>query len=62
MTPKLNVGAGVRYQAQTNLGDYNNAAPTFQIAYQPRTGTVIRAGGRMSYQVYDIGNVETVLR
>src|SRR5262245_10911266 len=39
-TPKLNVGAGVRYQAQTNLGDYNNAAPTFQIAYQPRTGTV----------------------
>src|SRR5262249_21526776 len=60
-TPKLNVGAGVRYQAQTNLRDYNNAAPTFQIAYQPRNGTVIRAGGRMSYQVYYIGNVETVL-
>ncbi len=62
LNPKLNVGAGVRYQAQTHLRDYNNAAPTFQIAYQPRSGTVIRAGGRMSYQVYNIGNVETVLR
>jgi len=62
VNPKLNVGAGVRYQAQTNLRDYNNAAPTFQIAYQPRTGTVIRAGGRISYQVYYIGNTETLIR
>ena len=62
VNPKLNLGAGVRYQAQQHLGDHNNAAPTFQIAYQPRTGTVLRAGGRMSYQVYNIGNVETVLR
>jgi hypothetical protein len=60
--PKLNVGAGVRYQAQTNLRDDNNAGPTLQIAYQPRNGTVIRAGGRISHQVYNIGNVETVLR
>jgi hypothetical protein len=62
VNPKLNVGAGIRYQAQANLRDYNNAAPTFQIAYQPRNGTVIRAGGRLSYQVYNIANVETVLR
>ncbi len=61
-TPKLNVGVGVRYQAQTNLGDHNNAAPTFQLAYQPRNGTVLRAGGRVSYQVYNINNVSTVLR
>jgi Carboxypeptidase regulatory-like domain len=61
-TPKLNVGAGVRYQAQTNLRDYNNVAPTFQLAFQPRTGTVIRAGGRLSYQTYNIGNTETLRR
>src|SRR5262249_9683389 len=41
---KLNVGVGARYQWQTNLDDYNNIAPTFQFAYQPRTGTVVRAG------------------
>ncbi|HMF02810.1 MAG TPA: carboxypeptidase regulatory-like domain-containing protein [Terriglobia bacterium] len=62
VNPKVNLGAGVRYQAQTNLRDYNNLGPTFQIAYQPRNGTVLRAGGRLFYQVFNIGNSETVLR
>ena len=62
VTPKLNIGAGARYQAQTNLSDYNNVGPTFQIAYQPRTGTVLRAGGRFSYQTFNLGNIETVRR
>src|SRR5439155_13602578 len=59
---KLNLGAGARYEAQRNLHDYNNLAPTFQIAYQARGGTVLRAGGRLSYETYPIGNTETVLR
>jgi hypothetical protein len=59
---KLNVGAGVRYQAQTHLSDYNNIAPTFQVAYQLRKGTVVRAGGRLSYQVYNLGNTEQLER
>ncbi|MBI2149635.1 MAG: carboxypeptidase regulatory-like domain-containing protein [Acidobacteria bacterium] len=62
VNPKLNIGAGARYQAQTNLGDSNNLAPTFQAAYQPRTGTVIRAGGRLSYQTFNIGNTEQIRR
>jgi hypothetical protein len=62
VNPKLNLGAGVRYQAQQNLRAYHNLGPTAQIAYQPRNGTVIRAGARVSYQVYNIGNVETVER
>ncbi len=62
VNPKLNLGAGARYYAQQNLHDYNNLAPTFQIAYQPRTGTVLRAGGRMSYQTFNIGNIETLRR
>jgi hypothetical protein len=62
VNPKLNLGAGVRYQSQTNLRDHNNLGPTFQIAYQPRTGTVLRAGGRVFYQAFNIGNIETVRR
>jgi hypothetical protein len=62
VNPKLNVGAGLRYQAQQNLHDYNNLGPTFQAAYQPRTGTVLRAGGRISYQPFNIFNIETVRR
>src|SRR5947209_5962046 len=42
VNPKLNVGAGLRYQAQQNLHDHTNLGPTFQVAYQPRTGTVLR--------------------
>ena len=62
LNPKLNLGGGVRYQAQANLSDHNNFGPTFQIAYQPRTGTVLRAGGRLFYQAFNIGNIETVRR
>jgi Carboxypeptidase regulatory-like domain len=59
---KLNLGAGARYEVQQNLHDYNNLAPTFQIAYQPWSGTVLRAGGRLSYATYPIANTETVRR
>ena len=62
VNPKLNVGAGLRYQAQQNLHDHTNLGPTFQVAYQPRTGTVLRAGSRISYQVFNISNVETYKR
>jgi hypothetical protein len=62
VNPKLNVGAGVRYQAQQNLRAYHNLGPTAQIAYQPRNGTVLRGGARVSYRVYDTGYTETVLR
>lgn len=62
VSPRLNVGAGVRYQAQTNLDDYNNLAPTMQISYQPRTGTVLRAGARIAYQTYNLGNTEQLER
>src|SRR5262249_27719120 len=60
--PKLNVGAGLRYQAQQNLRSYHDLGPTFQIAYQPRSGTVLRAGGRISYQVFNLGDVENFKR
>src|SRR5262245_49155806 len=62
MTSKLNIGAGLRYQIQTNLSDYNNIAPTLQIAYQLTKKTVVRAGGRMTYTPFNINNVEQLLR
>ncbi len=62
LTPKVNVGTGVRYQVQTNLHDYNNVAPTLQVAYQATKKTVIRAGGRLNYVPFGIGNVEQLLR
>jgi len=62
VNPKLNLGVGVRYQAQTNLRDYSHPAPALQAAYQPRPGTVIRAGGRISYQAFNIFDLETIKR
>jgi hypothetical protein len=62
VNPKLNLGAGLRYQAQQNLDYHKGLGPTAQVAYQPRSGTVLRAGGRISYQVYNIANTESVLR
>src|SRR5207249_2857744 len=50
LSPKVNLSMGARYQAQTNLRDYNNVAPTLGFAYQPKQGTVIRAGARLSHQ------------
>jgi len=62
MHPKVNLSMGVRYQIQTNLKDNNNIAPTVGFAYQPRQGTVIRAGARISHQIFNIGSVEQLLR
>jgi len=59
---KLNLGAGLRYQLQQNLDAHHNLGPTAQVAYQPRNGTVLRVGARISYQGYDIGYTETVMR
>ena len=61
-TPKMNVGLGLRYQAQSNLSDYDNLAPTLSVAYQIRPTTVIRGGSRISYGGFSMNNVEQLLR
>jgi hypothetical protein len=62
LNAKTNIGTGVRYQLQSNLHDYNNLAPTLQVAYQATKKTVIRAGGRLNYVPFGINNVEQLLR
>lgn len=66
VSPRAQVSFGARYQAQQHLSDYNNIAPTLGLSYQLNTKqgwqTVVRAGGRMSYQTYSMGNWEQLLR
>jgi hypothetical protein len=58
----VSVGIGSRYIAQSNLHDYNNLAPTVNVAIQAAKRTVFRAGTRLSYQSFDLTNTETILR
>lgn len=62
MSTKASMGMGWRYQAQTNLKDYNNIAPTLNFSYQVRQGTVFRAGARKTYSTFAIFNTEQILR
>jgi hypothetical protein len=50
LTPKLQVTAGLRYDRQSFLGDNNNFAPRFSVAYAPGNGrTILRAGSGVFY-------------
>ena len=64
--PRMQVSFGARYQVQQHLRDYNNLAPTAGIAYQLNTNqtwrTIIRAGARMNYSTFSMGNWEQLLR
>jgi len=66
LTPRAQVSFGARYQVQQHLKDYDNLAPTAGISYQLNTKqnwqTVVRAGARMNYSTYGMGNWETLLR
>ena len=62
LTPKVNIGGGLRYQLQTNLEDNNNLGPTAQIAIQASPKTVIRGGARMNFMPFSMGNVEQLMR
>jgi hypothetical protein len=54
LTRRLTAMFGVRYDWQTNLGDYNNAAPRVGFSYAIGGSTVIRSGTGIYYQrLYD---------
>ena len=54
--------AGVRYEAQQNLDDYNNIDPRVSLAYSPSRATVIRAGGGIFHKRVTTSMVENVRR
>lgn len=62
VSSRLTVQAGVRYEAQQNLRDYNNLAPRVSLAYAPSAATVIRAGTGIFYNRLTNGTVENQRR
>ncbi|PYX73915.1 MAG: hypothetical protein DMG72_11860 [Acidobacteria bacterium] len=58
--PKLSLNYGLRWDFEAGLyrqikHDYNNFAPRVGIAYSPDSHTVIRAGGGIFYDRYNLG-------
>jgi len=62
LKPQLTLSAGLRYEAQTNLSDYNNFDPRFGFAYQITKTTVIRGGGGVFHQRLNVNNVDQLIR
>ena len=62
LKPRFTFSAGLRYEAQTNLSDYNNFDPRFGFAYQIGANTVLRGGGGVFHQRLNENNVEQLLR
>lgn len=58
VSPQLTLMFGARYQAQSNLGDYDNLAPRLGFAYALGRTTVIRGGGGIFYVGMPITVVE----
>jgi len=60
ITPKLSLNYGLRWDFEAGLyrqikHDYNDFAPRVGIAYSPDSHTVIRAGGGIFYDRYNLG-------
>lgn len=62
ITSQLTLMFGLRYDAQTNLDDYNNVSPRVSFAYAPGEATVIRGGAGVYYHGLDFGMVENTRR
>jgi hypothetical protein len=66
--PNLTVSLGLRYEAQTNIHDWRDAAPRIGVAWAPggsgraRPKSVIRAGFGMFYDRFSLGNSLTAER
>ena len=69
LRPNLTLSLGLRYEAQTNIGDRRDFAPRIGIAWAPRAGagsrrpkTVLRAGFGMFYDRFSLSNTLTARR
>jgi len=62
--PNLSIGAGLRYDRQSYLGDNNNLAPRFSFAFAPdkKRKTVLRGGAGIFYDRTGIGPISDKLR
>ena len=62
ITPRLALGFGLRYEAQTNLGDRNNIDPRLGFAYSIGSSTVIRGGSGIFHQRLRRGTVGQLIQ
>ncbi len=62
VSPKFTFSAGVRYEAQTNLHDYNNIDPRIGFAIGLTKTSSIRGGAGIFHQRLNANNVEQLIR
>jgi hypothetical protein len=62
ISPRFTFSAGVRYETQTNLADYNNFDPRVGFALQVNQATVLRGGSGVFHQRLNAQNVQNLLR
>ncbi len=62
VTNRLALGFGVRYETQTNLGDYNNLDPRLGFAYSIGGSTVIRGGSGIFHERLNMFTVAQLIR
>jgi hypothetical protein len=62
MTPRLTMGFGVRYEAQSQLRDWNNIDPRFGFAYHFGGSTVLRGGAGIFHERLRVWQVQSVMR
>jgi len=64
ITPHLILSPGIRYERQTNIGDWHDFAPRLALAWQPGGNSkfVLRAGFGMFYDRFALANVITAKR
>jgi hypothetical protein len=61
VSPRLSMSAGLRYEVQTHLRDYNNIDPRIGFAYRVRPSTVFRWGFGIFHQRYNIDRYATLI-
>ena len=62
VSPRLTLMFGLRYEAQSNLDDWNNVDPRFGYAYALSDSTVLRGGVGLFHDRLHSNNVKRLLR
>ena len=62
ISQRMTMGFGVRYEAQSNLADWNNIDPRFGFAYHFGGSTVLRGGSGVFHERFGVFQLQDLLR